>query len=91
MGRWPLASVPELQPVKINPRPVHLGQCQLSAAGRLRSVGRDPSAGNIAQGPPNIGSIGCAAGSKTPRRSSPARGWAAEARAMFLANIYALF
>jgi len=55
------------------------------------AAGRDPSAGNIAQGPPHIGSVGLAAGSKTTRRRPPARGWWAEARAMFLANIYALF
>jgi len=55
------------------------------------AVGCDPSAGNIAQGPPAIGSnaVACDPGA-APRRPRT-RASRTGARAMFLANNYPLF
>jgi len=60
-------------------------------AGDPLAVGRDSFAGVIAPGPPAIGSNDTASDPRAaPRRPCP-RGHRTGARAMFLANIYALF
>ena len=55
------------------------------------AAGRDPSAGNIAQGPPPIGSNGVEREPQSAIRGAWPHVYGAEAWAMFLANIYALF
>lgn len=51
----------------------------------------DPSAGKTAQGPPAIGSNGVEREPQSAIRGAWPRVYGAEAWAMFLANIYALF
>ena len=55
------------------------------------AAGRDPSAGNIAQGPQHIGSNGVEREPQSAIRGAWPHVYGAEAWAMFLANIYALF
>mgnify|MGYP003125241079 FL=1 len=55
------------------------------------AAGRDPSAGKTAQGPPAIGSNGVEREPQSAIRGAWPHVYGAEAWAMFLANIYALF